>query len=250
MTHFKKIMAVMLAFVAIMSFIPAKVFAAGAPYKGWYNAGTKANPVWRYYDRGVCLKSRWVKDGGKWYFVDNKGTMVSNTSGVIDGKVYLFGQSGAMVTKTGWSSIRFKGAYENQYKTVWFYIKSGGVCTTGWKKISGKWYYFAPVKRAAGDYYYRFYGMSVDGVAPISGTIYAFGNDGALVSKTGWFSKKSGEYTDWYYVKKGGIAVTGWKKISGKWYYFDMYGLMLYSTNVMLDGKVYKFDKNGVCLNP
>ena len=41
-----------------------------------------------------------------------------------------------------------------------------------------------------------------------------------------------------------------WKQSGGKWYYFDEIGAMVCNTSMEIKGKVYNFDKNGVCLNP
>lgn len=86
--------------------------------------------------------------------------------------------------------------------------------------------------------------------------------------KTGWF--KSGKYT--YHLNKSGAAatglhtytgsragtyyfttrgrmVTGWKKVSGKWYYFRSTGKAWTNTSRKINGKTYKFDSKGVCTN-
>ena len=44
---------------------------------------------------------------------------------------------------------------------------------------------------------------------------------------------------------------TGWLKLSNKWYYLDpTNGYMLTNTSKKIGNKTYKFDKNGVCINP
>ena len=53
-----------------------------------------------------------------------------------------------------------------------------------------------------------------------------------------------------YHVDKDGVMETGWVKISKKWYYFTpKTGVMVYGKTLTIDGKKYKFDKNGVCTN-
>ena len=67
----------------------------------------------------------------------------------------------------------------------------------GWKKISGKWYYYA-------------HGKKVTGWKKISGKWYSFDKNGAM--QAGW-KKYSGK---WYYLdKKNGYMVTGKKTIGG-----------------------------------
>ena len=41
---------------------------------------------------------------------------------------------------------------------------------------------------------------------------------------------------------------TGWKKLSGKWYYFRKNGAAATGT-LKIKGKTYKFTKTGVCKN-
>ena len=64
----------------------------------------------------------------------------------------------------------------------------------------------------------------------------------------GWI-KRDDYY--WYYANKGGSLVKGWKKIKGKWYYFDANGgyYMYRNGTYKISQKSYKFDKNGVCKN-
>ena len=74
-----------------------------------------------------------------------------------------------------------------------------------------------------------------------------------------WYQHANGSYTKnnwekingkWYYFNANGYMVTGWKQISGKWYFFLSNGHMVSNTSKVINGKTYKFDKNGVCLNP
>jgi hypothetical protein len=79
---------------------------------------------------------------------------------------------------------------------------------TGWKSISGKWYYYGTD------------GVKCTGWKYISGKWYYFGADGVM--QTGW--KKIGG--KWYYLAGSGAMQTDWKKIGGKWYYFNSSGVM------------------------
>ena len=40
------------------------------------------------------VTSKWVKDAGKWYYLDGNGYMLANTSQKIGNKVYRFNASG------------------------------------------------------------------------------------------------------------------------------------------------------------
>ena len=244
MMRVKKISAMILTVIMMVSMVPAMVFAAGAKKNGWVQSGSD----WYYYQDDKMLKSSWLKYQSQWYYFGTDGKMYSNRSLYdVDKKVYVFKSSGAMVTKQGWVKVKYTKSYETLDR--WFYVKKGGVCTTGWKKIDGKWYYFYKNSDEGADFYGI--GSMVDVPSAIAGnTAYAFNNNGTLVTKTGWVSLKWKIYTYWFYVKKGGVCTTGWKKIGGKWYYFDYHGPMLSNTSRVIDGKNYTFDKNGVCLNP
>ena len=78
---------------------------------------------------------------------------------------------------------------------------------TGWKKVSGSWYYL--------------------------------NEDGQMA--TGW-KKVSGS---WYYLNEDGQMVTGWKKVSGSWYYLNEDGRMAENETIEIDGEVYTFDEFG-----
>ena len=226
----RKTFTVLLTLIMMISLIPAAVFADDHPENGWYNRGTKAYPQWVYYRDGEQVAGEWIKDGGKWYYLDLNGLMVSNRA-VKDGtKVYLLGKDGALVTKKGWVSIKITfvlppdasqdmteviPAHTNEY---WYYLKSGGVCTTGWKKISGKWYYFST------DSAVMVSSISFPDGCMIGTKMYFFNKDGSLKTKC-WIEDSDGF---WYYVDKSGESVTGWQKIGKKWYCFFESGRMMY----------------------
>lgn len=74
-----------------------------ASYDGWvFTGGT-----WYYYDKGQ-MRAGWLKDAGKWYFLNSNGAM-----------------------STGWVSWCGK----------WYYLDHSGAMMTGWVKVNNKWYY-------------------------------------------------------------------------------------------------------------
>lgn len=225
----KRISALILTVIMMLTLIPMTAMAAGQD--GWQ----KEEGSWYYYEDGVAIKNQWSKIGGKWYYFMDDGRMASNTI-VPDKEIkhfYIVDKSGAMVTKAGWYSIKEEGS------TIWFYVKKGGELTTGWKKISGKWYYFADV-----------FGIMIsgkfvpDGIS-LNDKLYFFNDDGSLKTNT-WVKDSDG---DWFYVDKNGNPVTGWKQISKKWYYFYKDGVMLaddWLTDPEDSHNYYHFGKNGV----
>lgn len=111
------------------------------------------------------------------------------------------------------------------------YVKSKSTGTTtspqtGWKQVSGKWYYYTAAGKHTGWlsydgswYYMDSYGVMKTGWASIGGKWYYFTSNGMM--KTGWLQSGS----KWYYLSSNGM-VTGWKSVSGKWYFFDTAGVM------------------------
>ena len=68
--------------------------------------------------------------------------------------------------------------------------------------------------------------------------------------KTGWckfIQEYDGQtHVEWYYANDNGELAKGWKKINGKWYYFDPSDRrMNTSTFLSLDGKMYYFEASG-----
>lgn len=120
-------------------------------------------------------------------------------------------------------------------------------------------------------------GDHVTGKQEIDGETYYFNGRGIL--KTGWLKTKGGRKyyfdketgamrTGWmkatsgkYYFGKNGLAVTGEKKIDGKWYCFNDEGVMqtgwqngcfymdngrkAVNTSLTIDGVKYRFDREG-----
>ena len=128
---------------------------------------------------------------------------------------------------------------------LWFYRDSEGNNLTGWQKINGKWYYL--------DLWSGY--MYADGAYFIDGKIFLFEKNGAMVGEKGGWSKLTFQFTwedeegnehtetydEWVYTKKGGEILTGWQKISNKWYYFGHY--MFAGGVYEIEGKQYLFDK-------
>ena len=150
---------------------------------------------WRFYENNKPVVN-WKQIQGKWYFFDQNGNRLSNTT--FDG--YVFDKDGVMASG-GWSKL----------EDNWYYTNSSGkISQQKWEKIGGVWYYF-----------------DKEGIM-LNSTIwdgYLFSKSGAMVSQ-GWAKLED----KWFYANASGkISQEKWEKIGGSWYYFDKDGTMLSS---------------------
>ena len=194
---------------------------------------------WYLLGADGAMKTGWQKSSGKWYFLESSGKMATGWK-MISGKWYLLGADGAM--KTGWQKLGGK----------WYFLESSGKMATGWKFVSGKWYLLGlngamktGWQKSGGKWYFlESSGKMATGWKFVSGKWYLLGSNGAM--KTGW--QKSGG--KWYFLESSGKMATGWKKIANKWYFMNGSGQMLSSLSQRINGKVYRFNAQGICLNP
>ena len=238
MSHIKRFVAAGLTLAAVASLLPMTSLAA--------NYG-------------------WVEKDGKWYYYDSDGKKVKydSRSRWVDGegyKYFVLNSKGAQVTKKGWCTTNyFYTYYYNKIKIQnKYYLKSDGSVTTGWKKISKKWYYFEEDGKMAKGVVRKTVDSSTG-----KEKYYILGNDGARITKKGWhqvtyvdFSESTGyktSYKIWYYVKSDGTIYRNCiKKIKGKKYLFDEEGrLVCNSIDGVRDSSgniktYYSTDKNGV----
>ena len=162
---------------------------------------------WRFYENNKPVVN-WKQIQGKWYFFDQNGNRLSNTT--FDG--YVFDKDGVMASG-GWSKL----------EDNWYYTNSSGkISQQKWEKIGGVWYYF-----------------DKDGIM-LSNTVwdgYLFSKSGAMVSQ-GWSKLED----KWFYANASGkISQDKWEKVGGSWYYFDKDGTML--SNRLFNG--YLFSSSG-----
>lgn len=174
------------------------VEAQAAVKNGWVHKGK----IWYYYRAGKMVKNDWVYYNNKYYYLKKGGRMAENEFIVSakDGKTYYLGQNGEMAV--------------------------------GWKKISGKWYYFKKANPqgamghgwlnerngSGGKNKYRLDlktgVMYSDQLFKVGKKYYYATTSGNL--HVGWKTIDSKRY---YFTQTGTYA--GWQKISGKWYYFN-----------------------------
>ncbi len=90
-------------------------------------------------------------------------------------------------------------------------------------------------------------GKVIKGWYEDNGTWYYLNDEGVM--QTGWLEDKDGR---WYYLDENGAMKTGWLKspYSGKWFYLNpvsngYMGAMYTEGTYTIEGKEYKFDKEG-----
>lgn len=171
--------------------------------EGWQ----EENNNWRFYEHNKPV-TNWKKIQGKWYYFNNDGNRLSNTT--FDG--YVFNKDGVMA-ENGWNFINGK----------WYFASSSGkISQNKWEKIADSWYYF-----------------DKDGIM-LSNTTF----DNYLLTKSGAMATNGWAKIDqnWYYATSSGkISQDKWEKVNGSWYYFDKKGIMLSSTTF----KGYLFNNSG-----
>ena len=206
-----------------------------------------------FNSKGCMVKQGWYEIAGKWYYVDpTTENVVWNEERVIDGKTYVFGYSGMLVSDCvdPFSHKTTYGADTPQKPVMYSFASTGELIekkgiSDGWTLHGGTWYYYRNGLPANGwiDDCYVKAGVMLRSTDTPDG--YWVGQDGAYQKKAGWV-KVNNEQENGMYVKTGGkLAKNEWLKISGKWYYFRDYTRV--SGARRIDGVWYIFGDDGAC---
>ncbi len=180
-----------------------------------------------YYLNGE-KQTGWLTYGEECYYFDENGLGVSGEL-TIDGIPYKFNEDGS---QDGYVFHKDSDGYTRCYR--------GGVFAVGWREIDGKLYFFTSADGARGAMYtgirtiYIYTGQAVT---------YYFARDGHLLKGT-FYDLEDGRVYYW-----GPTAVTGWREIDGKKYYFDLSTSYMVTGEVEIDGAVYAFGDDGVFLH-
>ena len=166
---------------------------SGVMQRGWIT--WNADGLKSYFDGNGRALTGWQKLSGKWYYFSPSNGKSVRWSQKIGSYWYYF--NGASQMQTGWVTWNADGAKS--------YFDGKGHALTGWQKLSGKWYYFSPSN-----------GKSVRWSQKIGSYWYYF--NGASQMQTGWVTWNADGAKS--YFDGSGHALTGWQKLSGKWYYF------------------------------
>lgn len=182
----------------------------------------------------VKTPAGWKKDGERWTYYEEDGSVPKEKFVKVDGEWYYFDKDGWMVT--GWHKIENK----------WYYFHSSGRRMTGWQWVGSKCYYMDEDGVMAADTWIGTYYVDASG-AWIPGKVKV--EAGWVKSGSRWWYRHSdGSYTKsdwelingkWYYFDASGWMVTGWKLVNNKWYYMSGSGAMV--TGWQKLGKVWYY---------
>ncbi len=183
------------------------------PANGW---AYSENAMWgygeAYYYKNGSPYTGWIGN----YYIDG-GWMAINTT-VMDektGKEYCLNKKGLKVT-SNWYEL---------WEDEWVLARAdGSLYRNEWVKSGGKWYYFEGSS------------MVYDRILFIDGAWHEFDKNGVWI----------GEYTE-----NAGLDFSGkndgWVKHNGQWY-FSMAGEPVRNDSLLVDGKWYAFDSDGVMI--
>jgi glucan-binding YG repeat protein len=188
------------------------------------------------------------------------------------------------VVQAGWCQERRVFIENGVTRENWFYIDANGELATGWKKIDGKWFYFsqydayhyqvcreggtcsiddkmylfgndgALVQNQAGWYELSYIDENYYGTGESCTIVEGYTIDAEGAVQAGWHLERttynySGYPQEfWYYLDASGHRVYGWKKIDGKWYYFNQQQVCRNGGTYSIDGKTYVFGTDGALL--
>ena len=184
---------------------------------GW---DTVDGTSWVFIQSDGRLKTGWLYDNSSWYYLSP--TMYKNVNGNIGGRTYYFDSKGRS------SDVYSSGYFKYSGETTYYY--EYGTVASGWRLISGNWYYFNN-------------SMYTDGVYRIGSEYYYFNQEGIM--QTGWFR---GIYDSWYYADSSGHLYTGLKTINGIQYLFGSNGELLTDGRHNYDGTIYITSGSGVVI--
>ena len=242
----------------------------GPGTSGWTQYGGR-----RIKEEGIPL---WGQEADIHIHAENGLITFRQGSKTISKKVPYQGKGGKTVGRwvndKGWKYQNADGSWAHGWAQLswskgkdWFYFDDNGYCVYGWHFLKwskgSNWFYFDPKSAAMRTGWHKL---------PWSKGENWFYFDGNGAMQTGWkWLTKDGK-TGWYYLEGSGAMHIGWIFDEGAWYYLGADGKMVtgwvtykgkrcyleplsdkthvqgtcyVDRTAVIDGKSYKFDKNG-----
>ncbi len=186
------------------------------------------------YSLEIKPNNSWINANGNFYYVFND-QLARNCILDIAGSKYIFNESGVMVSNGVWE-VYIEDPEDDMYGSWRFYLlaEDGKVVTaTGWYAYDGSWYYinadhtlYTGYLNIGGTKYglwprMDYASFDYDWEYDVEGEhtyLYLIAPDGKYqkVTKDGYYVTNYGKM-----LVENGELFMGWKKISGKWYYFE-----------------------------
>ena len=216
------------------------------------------------------VKSDWVDDEGKTYYLGANGAMVNSKWKYIDGHYYSFKSSGELVTTAWiydggvWYFVGPDGQMLEGFTEIalgrsddgWYYFSpkhdgSYGHVMSGWQYIDG-WYYFNPKHNGS------FGRMVTNNWVYDDGVWYFVGLDGKMYEGLTEIALGRDDDGLYYFSEKHdgtyGHVMSGWQTIDGYKYYFEpkhngRFGQAYVDGTYTIDGRSYTFDSQGRCVS-
>lgn len=209
------------------------------------------------YENGQKVTGLKTFDGVSYYFYDD-GHQAKGTEVAINNNIYQFDQLTGIMTRNAFSkSYNYEGSPRFPYYPTRYY-GNDGAALTGWQTINGK------------DYYFRDSGNLETGRFVIGDRAYNADDNGVVTDRKGepaYRNRIVYDKGDNYYYNDKGEKVTGFQEVDGKVLYFDAEGKQVLgrfvtvdnytyyfdpktgerytNRSVLIDGKLYTFDKDG-----
>lgn len=232
-------LGLVLAAAAVISVSVASLVSA----RGWVQNGAD----WYYVDNsGEYVTESIQSSGNSKFYLGEDGTMQRDYFlEEYNNNAYYFGQNGAMVTNT-WVAIE-SSRVENQEDYIpdnyWYYFQASGkamkAASGGTKKttIDGKKYAFNEYGQMLTGWIQEGKVVGDDEENPFAEATYYAGGDNDGVLRSGWLTYYDGydgddyqsEYTNLYFYfqpSNNQKVESKVKKINGRSYAFDQYGIM------------------------
>lgn len=193
----------------------------------YYLSPTSTTDNGRSYSEGSARIYTNTNIGGKWYYFDSSGKMLTGWKdfGTRDDNTKIW----RYFTETTASTY---GANQNESAVM-------GEMLTGWQKLGGKWYYLSPSQTTVNGISYG-KGVARVWTQTINGATYYFNGSGQM--QTGWVTSGSNKR----YFQSNGKMATGYTKIGNYYYYFDSNNEGYMKTGYFdANGKHYYFDADG-----